>query len=91
MPTPHPTSPPPSVLVWRQLERSEGFGFETISGIYRARYETCHPNRFTVYRIRHWRVWVIGLDHTERFIASGYCYHSENAVAMIERALELEL
>lgn len=87
---------PPSdltTLQWRHLEPNEdgvGRGYEFTKGNYRARYETCLCTAENALRNRKWTVWheCAGRSHV---VASGFCYGSAKAEAMIFKAIELGL
>lgn len=76
-------------LQWRRLEPNEdgvGRGYEFIKGNYRARYETCLCTAENGLRNRKWTVW-----YGDHVVASGFCYGSAKAEAMIFKAIELGL
>ena len=83
----------PTGLQWRRLEPNEdgvGRGYEFTKGNYRARYETCLCTEENALRNRKWTVWHEG-DGRSHVVASGFCYGSAKAEAMIFKAIELGL
>jgi hypothetical protein len=80
-------------LEWRYLAPNEdgvGRGYEFTQGNYRARYETCLCTAENALRNRKWTVWHEG-DGRSHVVASGFCYGSAKAEAMIFKAIELGL